>query len=54
MTPLYCPWCGGNQKVLFVQDDGTPMWMCVHCHLIDTLDKLLEQGRKAETREERE
>lgn len=54
MTPLFCPWCGGNQKVLYLDDAGTPMWMCTTCHLIDTLEKLIEQGRLLETREERE
>lgn len=54
MTPLYCPWCGGNEKVLYLSDTGEPMFMCTQCHLIDALEKLLEAGRKLEQRRERE
>jgi|GEM_PF-6725817 len=44
---LFCPWCGGNAKVLYLDDAGDLMFMCLQCDLTDSLDRLVRSVREA-------
>lgn len=39
-----CPYCGGNAKVIFRDDNGKMRWVCCNCDFIGDLDELVREA----------
>ncbi len=43
MKFCFCPYCGGNAKVIF-RDGDTMKWMCLQCDYVGNLDELVKEA----------
>lgn len=44
MKFCFCPYCGGNAKVIYRDDNMTMRWMCLQCDFIGDLDELVKEA----------